>query len=85
MGIDYKVAMEVSNVHLGIIYVKLGIGVMFAGSGYGLAAQEKGNIALLPLTKFFSGNYISVVMKKNKILPKYKKAFINLLFDDHVI
>lgn len=82
LGLEYRVAMESSNVELSSLYSELGLGISFATIAQDLPIMKKKKLAFIPLKHYFNSNYIVIVMRKNTILPSFKKAFINMLMSD---
>jgi DNA-binding transcriptional LysR family regulator len=80
-GIDYKTIMEASTIELGSKYVELGLGISIVPSGFGLDTVKKRKVKLIPVEYLFQPDYISIIMRKDKILQTYKNAFINLLIE----
>jgi DNA-binding transcriptional LysR family regulator len=83
-GIDYKIVMEASTIELGSKYVEMGLGISIVPSGFGLDSVKKREVELIPIHSLFEPDYISIVMRKDKILQPYKNAFINLLLGDEI-
>jgi DNA-binding transcriptional LysR family regulator len=81
-GIDYKIVMEASTIELGSKYVEMGLGVSIVPLGFGLDSVKKRNVELLHVNHLFEKDYISIVMRKDKILQSYKSAFIKLMFEE---
>lgn len=81
-GLEYRVAMESSNVELSSLYTELGLGISFATIAQDLPIMKKKKLAFIPLKHYFNSNYILIVLRKNTILPSFKKAFINMLVSD---
>jgi DNA-binding transcriptional LysR family regulator len=61
--------------------VELGLGISIVPSGFGLDTVKKRKVKLIPVEYLFQPDYISVIMRKDKILQTYKNAFINLLIE----
>lgn len=80
LGLSYRVIMETSNVELSSVYSEMGLGVSFATIVKDFTVNKKRNIGFIPLTHYFEPEYIVLVMRKNKTLPSFKSAFIDLLF-----
>jgi DNA-binding transcriptional LysR family regulator len=76
-GVTYHRIMESSNVELSSLYVEMGIGISFATIVKDLPAIKKRNIRFLPLRHYFKPDHIALATKKGRILPPYKKAFMN--------
>jgi DNA-binding transcriptional LysR family regulator len=84
LGIDCHVIMESSNVELSSLYVEMGLGISFATIVTNLPELKRRKLAFLPMDHLFRPDYIAVVMRKDKILVSYKKAFIKILFEETV-
>jgi DNA-binding transcriptional LysR family regulator len=82
LGIDYRITMESSNVELSSLYVEKGFGISFATVVKGVPDLKKRRIAFLSLNHLFKPDYIALVMRKDKTLTSYKKAFIKILFQE---
>jgi len=82
LGIDCHVIMESSNVELSSLYVEMGLGISFATIVTDLPELKKRKLAFLSMDHLFKPDYIAVVMRKNKTLTSYKKAFIKILFGE---
>jgi DNA-binding transcriptional LysR family regulator len=80
LGIDYHVIMESSNVELTSRYVEMGLGISFGTIIKELPELNQRNLAFLPMEHLFKPDYIAVVMRKDKTLPSYKNALIEILF-----
>jgi DNA-binding transcriptional LysR family regulator len=79
LGIDYKIVMEASTIELGSKYVEMGLGISIVPLGFGLDSVKKRAVDLVNVDYLFEPDYISIVMRKDKILQSYKNAFIKLL------
>jgi DNA-binding transcriptional LysR family regulator len=82
LGMDYHVIMESSNVELSSVYVEMGLGISFATIVTDLPELKKRKLEFLPMDHLFKPDYIAVVMRKDKTLTSYKKAFIKILFGE---
>jgi DNA-binding transcriptional LysR family regulator len=80
LGLDYQIVMESSNVELTSLYVEMGLGISFATVVRDLPALEKRNLAFIPMDTLLKPDFISVVMRRDKVLTSYKSTFINILF-----
>ena len=80
-NIKYRIVMESSTIELGSKYVELGLGISVAPEGFGLDSLKKRKLALTPIGHLFEDEYISVIMRKDKVLQPHKSAFIDLLFE----
>jgi DNA-binding transcriptional LysR family regulator len=79
-GVDYHVILESSNVELSSLYVELGLGISFATMVRDLPGPRSRNLDFIPLRHYFKPDHIAIVMRKDKILPAYKSAFLDMLF-----
>ncbi|MBW1987148.1 MAG: LysR family transcriptional regulator substrate-binding protein [Deltaproteobacteria bacterium] len=78
-GLDYHITMESSNVELSSLYVEMGLGISFATMVRDRPQPQPRQLAFIPLPQFFKPNYLALVMRKNKFLPPYQKALLDLL------
>jgi DNA-binding transcriptional LysR family regulator len=85
LGLSPNIVMESANVELSALYVDLGLGVSFATLARDLPALPWRHLAFLPLPRYFKPDHLAVVLRRDKILTLYKKAFINLLFGDTIL
>jgi DNA-binding transcriptional LysR family regulator len=79
-GVDYHVILESSNVELSSLYVELGLGISFATMVRDLPGPRGRNLDFIPLRRYFKPDHIAIVMRKDKSLPAYKSAFLEMLF-----
>ena len=82
IGVDYHIIMESSNVELSSLYVEMGLGISFATVVKDLPELKKRKLAFLPMDHLFKPDYIAVVIRKDITLISYKKAFIEILFEE---
>ena len=82
VGVDYHIIMESSNVELSSLYVEMGLGISFATVVKDLPELKKRKLAFLPMDHLFKPDYIAVVIRKDITLISYKKAFIEILFEE---
>jgi DNA-binding transcriptional LysR family regulator len=82
LGIDYHVIMESSNVELSSLYVEMGLGISFATIFTDLPELKRRKLEFLSMDHLFKPDYIAVVMRKDKTLTSYKRAFIKILFGE---
>ena len=80
LGLDYHVIMESSNVELSSLYVEMGLGISFATVASELPLPEKRKLAFIPLNQYFPPDYITVVLRRDKVLAPHKQAFLEMLF-----
>ncbi len=81
LGLNYHVIMESSNVELSSVYVGMGLGISFATLVRDLPIIQQRNLEFIPLNHYFKTDYIAIVIRKDKVLTPFKKAFINMLFE----
>ena len=79
-GVDYHIILESSNVELSSLYVELGLGISFATMVRDLPGPQSRNLDFIPLRHYFKPDHIAIVMRKDKSLPAYKSAFLEMLF-----
>ena len=84
LGIECHVIMESSNVELSSLYVEMGLGISFATIVTDLPELKRRKLAFLSMDHLFKPDYIAIVMRKDKILVSYKKAFIKILIEETV-
>jgi DNA-binding transcriptional LysR family regulator len=84
LGLSYHVLLESSNVELSALYVEMGLGISFATLAPGLKHMDDRNLAFIPLTRFVPPDYLAVVLRRDKFLATYKKAFLNILLGDTI-
>ncbi|MDD3579996.1 MAG: LysR family transcriptional regulator [Desulfobacca sp.] len=78
-GLGYHIIMESSNVELSSLYVEMRLGISFATMVRDLSRPQPRQLAFIPLPQYFKPNYLALVMRKDKFLPPYQKAWIELL------
>jgi DNA-binding transcriptional LysR family regulator len=83
LGLTYRIILESSNVELSARYVEAGLGLAFATLARGLTQRR--DLAFIPLNHYFKPDYLALVMRRDKVLTPFKKAFINLLFGDTIL
>ncbi len=81
LGVNYHIIMESSNVELSSLYVEAGLGISFATIVKDLPELKQRKLEFISLSHIFKPGYIAVVMRKDKVLESFKKAFINILLD----
>jgi len=84
LGLHYHILLESSNVELSALYVEMGLGISYATITPGLKHLEERNLAFISLSRYFPPDYLAVVMRRDKFLPAYKKAFLNILLGDKI-
>ncbi len=85
LALSYHVILESTNVELSALYVEMGLGVAFATLARGARPLTARNLAFIPLKRYFKPDHLAVVLRRDKVLTTYKKAFINLLFGDTIL
>ena len=85
LGLSPNLVMESANVELSALYVEMGLGVSFATLARDLPELSRRRLAFLPLPRHFKPDHLAVVLRRDKVLTLYKKAFINLLFGDTIV
>ena len=79
------VVVESPNVVLCAECVQLGLGISIIAEGLSKRLQqEKRKIAFIPLRNILESDYLVLVMRKDKKLPAYQKAFINIFLDETI-
>jgi DNA-binding transcriptional LysR family regulator len=81
-GLDYRIIMESSNVELSALYVEMELGVSFATVVTDLPELAQRKLRFLSMDHLFKPDYIAVVMRKDKTLLSFKRAFIAILFGE---
>lgn len=84
LGLDYHIVMESSNVELSSTYVEIGLGISFATVVMDLQLLNNRKLEFVPMNHLFKSDYITLVMRKDKKLPSYKNAFLEILFGEPV-
>jgi len=74
-----RVIMESSNVELSSRYCEMGLGITFASVVEDLPALQKRNLAVIPLNRYFDPDYLCITMRRDIVLPSYKKAFFDYI------
>jgi DNA-binding transcriptional LysR family regulator len=85
LGLEFRIILESSNVELSALYVETGLGLAFATLARGLPRRWPRPLAFIPLNHYFKPDHLALVMRRDKVLPPYKQAFINLLFGDTIL
>ncbi|MDY0039191.1 MAG: LysR family transcriptional regulator [Desulforhabdus sp.] len=81
LGAGFRVAMESSNVELSASYVEMGLGISFASIVKELPGLTERKLHFIDLGHHFPPDHIAVMMRKDQVLPPYKKALLNVLFE----
>lgn len=84
-GLHHRILLESSNVELSALYVEMGLGISYATIARGLTHLKDRNLAFISLSRYFPPDYLAVVMRRDKFLPSYKKAFLNILVGDKIL
>jgi DNA-binding transcriptional LysR family regulator len=79
LRLAYHVILESSNVDLTSVYVEMGLGVAFASIVRDLPSLVARELEFVPLNDYFDHEYVAVVMRKDKTLASYKRAFLDSL------
>jgi DNA-binding transcriptional LysR family regulator len=82
LGITYRIIMESPNIVLSARYVEAGLGISVVAMGFGLKRLKRRKLAFIPLDNLFNPDHVAIVMRKDKVLPPYKSAFLNILFGE---
>jgi DNA-binding transcriptional LysR family regulator len=80
-NLEYQIIMESSNIELSFLYVEMGLGISFATIVRNLPAFIQKKLEFIFLNHYFEPEFITVVMRKDKVLTSYKSGFLNILFD----
>ena len=84
LGLSPRIVMESANVELSALYVEMGLGVSFATLAQAMPRPGR-QLAFLPLPGYFKPDHLALVRRRDQVLSGYKKAFINLLFEDTIM
>jgi DNA-binding transcriptional LysR family regulator len=79
-NLDYRVVMESSNVELSSLYVELGLGLSFATVVKGLPLARQRSLAFLPMSHYVAPDFLAVILRRDKIISGYMRAFLDMLF-----
>lgn len=85
LGLNYRLAMESSNVELSSLYVEMGLGISLATIVRDLPALRQRRLEFLSLDHYFKPDHIALIMRKDKVVDSYRRAFINILFGEPVL
>jgi len=85
LGLDFRLAMESSNVELSSLYVEMGFGISLATVVRDLPALRRRKLDFLSLDHYFKPDHIALIMRNNKVVASYKRAFINTLLGEAVL
>jgi DNA-binding transcriptional LysR family regulator len=78
-NVDYHIIMESSNVELSSVYVEMGLGISFATIARDLPAFKKRKVEFISLNHYFKPEYITVIMRRDKALAQFQRAFLETL------
>ena len=84
LDLNYRIVMESSNVELSSLYVEMGLGISLATVVPELPALSRRKLEFLSLDHYFKPDHIALVMRKDKVIASYKRAFVNALFESEV-
>ena len=74
--------MEATNLELCAKYVELGFGVAIVPSAFDMEEITKRRIVFIPMNRLIKVNdFFSLVMRKDKQLQPYMRAFIDYLLE----
>lgn len=77
--LDYRVVMESSNVELSSVYVEMGLGISFASVVRELVTLKNRKLEFVPLGHYFKPEHIAIIMRRDKPLARFHKAFLERL------
>jgi DNA-binding transcriptional LysR family regulator len=77
--LDYRIVMESSNVELSAVYVEMGLGISFASVVREFASLKNRKLEFVPLGHYFKPEHIGIIMRKDKQLARFHKAFLEKL------
>jgi hypothetical protein len=73
--------MESSNIELSFLYVEMGLGISFATIVRNMPTLVQKKLEFIFLSHYFEPDFITIVMRKEKVLSSYKSGFLNILFN----
>jgi DNA-binding transcriptional LysR family regulator len=85
LGLPLRIILESSNVELSARYVETGLGLAFATVARSLLPARLHHLVFIPLNHYFKPDNLALVLRRDKVVPPYKLAFINLLFGDTML
>jgi DNA-binding transcriptional LysR family regulator len=85
LGLKYRIVMESSNVELSSLYVETGLGISLATVVKDLPVLKQRRLEFLPLPQYFKPDHLALVMRREKVLASYKRAFVNTLLREPVL
>jgi len=80
-GIKHRISMESSNAYLSIRYIEMGLGISFFLAAKELKTRKPKKLKIIPLKHYFKSEYISLTMRKDKLLTSVSSAFRDMIFD----
>jgi len=78
-GINYRIAMESSNIDLTINFVKRGFGIGFAIVSRNLPVLHEKGIGIIPINHLIQEDRAAIIIRKDKVLASYEKAFLQII------
>jgi DNA-binding transcriptional LysR family regulator len=82
LGLDYRIAMESSNIELSSVYVEMGLGVSLGTVIKDLPALSRRQLEFLPLGHLFKPDHIALVLRRGKVMASHKTAFMKALIGE---
>jgi DNA-binding transcriptional LysR family regulator len=80
-NLEYQIIMESSNIELSFLYVEMGLGISFATIVRNMPTLVQKKLEFIFLSHYFEPDFITIVMRKEKVLSSYKSGFLNILFN----
>jgi len=77
--LEYRIAIESSNVELSSLYVEIGLGISFATVVRDLPILTQRKLQFISLDHYFPPEYLAIMFRKDKVLPAFKSAFVNMI------
>lgn len=77
-GVTYQVALEAGGWEVIKKYVELGLGISIV-TGICIGDQDRQNIAMIPMDRFFPKRRYGVVLRERKFLSPQAKMFIEMM------
>lgn len=84
-NLNYHIIMESSNVELSSVYVEMGLGISFATIVRGLPVFKSKKMKVISLKDYFKPEYIAVIMRKDKALTQFQRAFLHMLTGNYKV
>jgi len=83
LNLKCNILIETPNVMLCAECVELGLGISIIGEGLcQYLMREKRKIVFLPLKNHLESDHFALVMRKDKKLSSYQRAFVNIFLDE---